>query len=135
MLCSVTKKSTFLPLKHTNVLNNFFFWMPRSEISNEYSKRWVGSNHIHNFRYFYNIIFIKLIFKDEYFIVLILKNTHDVDFDSPLLNFYKNHKISMIRVRTLQYSVKSCVFFFAVNYDNNSNHSNHLKVFFFNLWI
>ena len=35
---------------------------------------------------------------------------HDVDFDSPWLKIYKNHKISMIRIRTLQYSVEGCVF-------------------------
>ena len=49
--------------------------------------------------------------KFEVLIELILNNNHYiVNFDSPLLNIYKNHEIIMIRVRTLQYLVKDCVF-------------------------
>ena len=88
-----------------------------SEISNEYSKRWVDSSHTHNFCYLYAYILILISYshysysKFEVLIVLMLNNTHDiVDFDSPWLNVYKNHKIIMIRIRTLQYSVEGCVF-------------------------
>ena len=46
----------------------------------------------------------------EVLIVLILNNRHDiVDFDSPLLNIYTKHKISMIREQTLKYSLESFV--------------------------
>ena len=42
-------------------------------------------------------------------ILLILNTTHDVDdFDSLWINIYKNHKICMIRIWTLQYSVEGC---------------------------
>ena len=38
---------------------------------------------------------------------VLIRNTHDVvDFDSPGIDIYKNHKIYMIRLRTLQYLVK-----------------------------
>ena len=53
---------------------------------------------------------------------------NDVDFDSSWVNIYKNHKISMIRIRTLQYSLEGCVFalfavfvFFLFFYKCNNN--------------
>ena len=50
-------------------------------------------------------------FDDEYFIIFRLNNMYDdVDFKSPQHNIFKNHKISMIRVRTLKYSLRGCVF-------------------------
>ena len=51
--------------------------------------------------------------KFEVLTILILNDTHEVvvDFNSPRLNIYRNHKISMIRMRTLQYLVKGCVSF------------------------
>ena len=49
--------------------------------------------------------------KFEILILHILNNAHNaVAFDSPLLDIYKNHKINMIRIRTLQYSMKGRVF-------------------------
>ena len=85
-----------------------------SKISNKYSQRRVDSSHTHfwfsNFSYYsYS--------KFEVLIVFILNNTPDVlDFDSSLLNIYKNHKISMIRVRTLRYSPDDCVLVFFLSY-------------------
>ena len=49
--------------------------------------------------------------KFEVLIVLTFNNMHDVvDFNSPSNDIYKNQKIIMIRIRTLQYSVEGCVF-------------------------
>ena len=79
-------------------------------------KRWVNSSHTHNFWYLYAFILILISYshftssKFEVLIALILNNTHVVDFDSPWLNIYENHKISVICVRTPQYSVGGCVF-------------------------
>ena len=43
--------------------------------------------------------------------VLILNNMHDaVDCDFPRPSIYTKHKISMIRIWTLQYSLQGCVF-------------------------
>ena len=77
--------------------------------SNEFSKCCVNASHTHNFWYVYAFILILISYsyysylKFEVLIVLILTNTSDVDFNSPLLNIYKNYKITIIRVRTLQY--------------------------------
>ena len=79
---------------------------------------WVDSRHTHNFWYlYYALILIPLSFpyysysKIEELILLIFNNTHDVvDFDSPWIGIYTKYKISMIRIRILQYSVESCVF-------------------------
>ena len=83
-----------------------------SEISNEYSKRWVESNHTHNFWYLYAFISWNLYSysKLEVVMIFILNNTYEVvDFDSPWLNIYTIHKISSIRVRTLKYSLNGFV--------------------------
>ena len=50
--------------------------------------------------------------KFKILIIFILNNTYDViNFDPIQLNIYtKNHKISMICIRTLKYSLKGCVF-------------------------
>ena len=87
------------------------------EISNEYSKQWGDSSHTHNFWYFSAFILILIPYsfysysKFKVLIVLIPNNTHDaVDFDFPWIDIYKNHKICMIRIRTLQHSVEGCVF-------------------------
>ena len=92
-----------------------------AEISNEYSKRLVDSSHTYNFWYLYTFILILISYSYYYYskfkvlIVLILNNTHDaVDFYTPWLNIYKNHKISIIRIRTLQYPVEGlCCFLFS----------------------
>ena len=50
--------------------------------------------------------------KFEILIVLILNNTDDVvDFKPPWIDIYKNHKVYMLRVRTLLYSVEGCACF------------------------
>ena len=74
------------------------------------------SSHTHNFWYLYAFILILILYshcsysKFEVPIILILNNTHDViDFDFLWLNIYKNHKISMILIKTPQYSVERCV--------------------------
>ena len=49
--------------------------------------------------------------KIDVLIILIFNTTYAVvDFDSPWPNIDKNHKISWIRIRTLQYSVEACVY-------------------------
>ena len=86
------------------------------------------SDRIYNFCYLYVFILILISYSHysysyfEVLIVLILNNTHNVvDFDSPLLNIYKNHKISMIRLRTLQYSLEGYMFgvFYFCKCNNN----------------
>ena len=83
---------------------------------NTYSKRWVDSRHTYNFSYLYAFIFILILYshysysKFEVLIPLILNNTHDVDFQSSWIDIYMKHKINMILIRTLQYSVEGCVF-------------------------
>ena len=48
--------------------------------------------------------------KFEVLILLILNNTYDVvNFDSSWIDIYRKHKMGMIRIRTLQYSIKDCV--------------------------
>ena len=68
---------------------------------------------------------ILLIFK-----VLILNNMHDAaDFGTPSIDIFKNHKISMIRIQTLQYAVERSVLAFLaafVFFFLDSSHSNHL---------
>ena len=88
-----------------------------SEINNEYLIRWIESNHTHNFWYLYICILILILYscysysKFEVTIILILNKTHDVvNFDSPWLNIYENHKISIILVRTVQYLLEGYVF-------------------------
>ena len=87
-----------------------------AEISNEYSKRWVNWILAPNFWYLYVFILILMSYsnysysKFEVLTVLILNNTHNVvDFDSVLLNIFKNHKRSIICVRTLQHLLEGCV--------------------------
>ena len=89
-------------------------WNYASEISNEYSQRWLDSNHTHF--WFSNSSYYSYS-KFEVLIVLILNNAPDVlDCDSSLLNIYKNHKINMSQVRTLRYSPDGCVFVFFLSY-------------------
>ena len=46
----------------------------------------------------------------QYSFLFILNNTHNVlNLNSPLLNIYTKHKIIIIRIRTLQYSVEGCI--------------------------
>ena len=97
--------------KSLRVFSRTVFW-PVSEISNEFSKRWVHSSHTHNFWWLYAFILILISYSYDYFsysklevlIVLILNNMHDV------VNWYTKHKICMIRVRTLQHLLEVCVF-------------------------
>ena len=108
----------------------------KPEINNEYSKRCMDCSHTHNFWYLYAFTLILISYsyysysKFEILIVLILNNTHDViDFNYLLLNICKNHKLSMIRIRTLQYSVEGCLFVFFLNdLMNDLKYSNHLWV-------
>ena len=81
------------------------------EVSNEYLKRWLESIHTHNFGY----LSIRI---HTYLNIMELLNSYSkfqilntsyvcldvVDFDSLQLelNIYKNHKISMNRIRTLK---------------------------------
>ena len=60
---------------------------------------------------YFKVIFTYSCSKFDVFIVLILNNTHLVDFDSPSIDIYTKHKISIIRIRTLQYLLEGCVFF------------------------
>ena len=79
------------------------------EVLNMYSEWW-DSSHIYNFWCIYAFILI-LHSNFEVLILHILNNTHDVvDFDSPRIDIYKNQKLWMIGIRTVQYSVKGCVF-------------------------
>ena len=101
------------------------------QISTKYSKRWVDSNHTHNFWYLYAFISSLILHphysysKFEEHIVLILNNTCDVvDFDSSWIDIYTKQKISMIHIRILQYSVEDFVcavfvFFFLCKCSNN----------------
>ena len=83
------------------------------EHSNKYS-----SNHTHRIiRYLFAFILFLISWnlpsysKFEVLIKFILNNTYDVvDLDSSQLNIYKNYKISMVRLRTLEYSIKGCGF-------------------------
>ena len=77
-------------------------------------------NHIHIFWYLYAFIFTLISWnsylKFEVLIIFILtifilSGIFDVvDFDSPWLNIYKNHTISMIRIPTLNYALEGSVF-------------------------
>ena len=85
--------------------------MCRTEISNKYSKRWPYSHHTYNLWYLYAFILIWILYSYSKFEVLIILNkTHDVvDVESLWIDIYMKHKIIMIRIRTLQYSVGGCV--------------------------
>ena len=106
-----------------------------SEISNKYSKGCVYSSHTYNLCYLYAFILISILYahysysKFKELIVFIISNTHDVvGFDSPSIEIYMRHNISLIRIRTLQYSVEGSVlavllsFFFICKCSNKIIH-------------
>ena len=108
--------------KFSNVLNFYLFlnyvirlllllfntYRYSTEISNVYSKWWVDSIYTYNFWFLYSFILNLILYSHcsysmfEVVIILILNSTHDV-VDSAWIDIYKNHKICVICILTLQY--------------------------------
>ena len=79
----------------------------------KYSKCTLMMSHTYNFSYSYVFVLILILYSYYSYskFELIFNNKHDVvDFGSPWIDIYRTHKICMIPIRTLQYSLEDCVF-------------------------